>query len=62
MRKNSKNPRVGAAFQRDVADKLRRDKNKEFNLEWKIPIGNPPKDHKFDSVSVDNSKATMPFC
>ena len=55
MNLNSENPGVGAAFQEKVADWFRREYKKDFNVEMKIPIGEPPKDHKFDIVAADGS-------
>lgn len=54
---NSDNPRIGAEFQTQVANWLRNHYGKDFELEKKIPIGDPPKDHKFDIVSSDNTIA-----
>lgn len=47
---NSDNPGIGAEFQRLVKDWFEKNYKLEFELEKKIAIGNPPKDHKFDIV------------
>ena len=62
MRKNSENPAAGAAFQQAVADWFERNRGIDVSLEKKIPIGNPPKDHKFDIVSSDNRIAIECKC
>ena len=62
MNLNSDNPRVGASFQRKVADWFRGEYNKSFIVEKKIPIGDPPKDHKFDIVAEDGSVAIECKC
>lgn len=54
---NSDNPRNGAVFQRQVLEWFREHFQKEFELEKKIAIGNPPKDHKFDIVDKDDTIA-----
>ena len=48
---NSDNPKNGADFQLAVQDYFIRTYDADFELEKKIPIGNPPKNHKFDIVS-----------
>ena len=50
---NSDNPRIGAEFQREVLDYFTLVRGLGFKMEQKIPIGNPPKDHKFDIVNDD---------
>lgn len=50
---NKDNPAIGANFQREVKEWFSRNHNGRFELETKIPIGNPPKDHKFDIVDLD---------
>lgn len=55
MNSNSDNPKVGASFQEKVADWFRHNYHKCFDVEKKIPIGKPPKDHKFDIVAKDHS-------
>ena len=50
QRIDSDNPRIGAEFQRVVKEWFEKIYNSEFELEKKIAIGNPPKDHKFDIV------------
>ena len=49
---NSDNPKRGAYFQKQVMGWFQREYGAEFELEKKIPIGNPAKDHKFDIVDV----------
>ena len=49
---NSDNPRNGADFQRQVLHWFRKNYDSDFELEKKIPIGNPAKDHKFDIVDT----------
>jgi len=49
---NSDNPRRGALFQRQVLEWFQNEYGVEFELEKKIPIGNPAKDHKFDIVDA----------
>ena len=49
---NSDNPRNGADFQRQVLEWFRKNYDSDFELEKKIPIGNPAKDHKFDIVDT----------
>ena len=48
---NSDNPINGAIFQKQVLEWFRGHYKVSFSLEKKIPIGNPPKDHKFDIVA-----------
>ncbi len=55
MSNNSENPVKGANFQKAVAGWFKNTYDKDFILEQKIKIGNPPKDHRFDIVSVDNT-------
>lgn len=62
MNSNSENPKVGASFQENVAEWFRRKYKKEFMVEKKILIGNPPKDHKFDIVAADGSFAIECKC
>ena len=47
---NSDNPKNGADFQKKVKVWFEKKYNLTFDLEKKIAIGNPPKDHKFDIV------------
>ena len=49
---NSDNPRNGALFQEQVRDWFQDRFGPGFELEVKIPIGDPPKDHKFDIVNT----------
>lgn len=48
---NSDNPKNGADFQRKVRQHFIDKFGPGFELEKKIPIGDPPKDHKFDIVN-----------
>lgn len=50
---NSDNPRNGAAFQKDVLTWFEKHYGTEFELEKKIPIGEPAKEHKFDIVNAE---------
>lgn len=52
---NSDNPKIGAAFQKQVQIWLQKHYQKEFVLEKKIAIGNPPKNHKFDIVDANET-------
>ena len=54
---NSDNPRNGAMFQRQVRDWFEKQYGTRFELEVKIPIGKPAKDHKFDIVNLDKKIA-----
>lgn len=47
---NSDNPKNGAAFQAAVASWFAAHYHAIFETEKKIPIGSPPKNHKFDIV------------
>ena len=49
---NSENPKNGATFQRQVQNWFIRRYGQGFELETKIPIGDPAKDHKFDIVNL----------
>ena len=48
---NSMNTGKGKDFQRIAAKLLSRYFKIDFQIEYSIPIGNPPKDHRFDLVS-----------
>lgn len=50
---NSDNPKNGAVFQKAVQKHFIDRFGPGFELEMKIPIGNPAKDHKFDIVHPD---------
>ena len=50
---NSDNPKNGAMFQKQVMEWFQKQFGSGFELEKKIPIGQPPKDHKFDIVNSD---------
>lgn len=50
---NSDNPKNGADFQRAVQQYFIQEYGAGFELEKKIPIGEPAKDHKFDIVNTD---------
>ena len=52
---NSENPKNGALFQRQVKDWFQAHFNTMFELEKKLPIGSPAKDHKFDVVDSANT-------
>ena len=45
---NSENPHVGRKFQEFVQTILKEKYNTYFEQEAAIPIGRPPKEHKFD--------------
>ena len=49
---NSDNPKRGADFQKQVLGWFQNEYGVEFELEKKIPIGNPAKDHEFDIVDT----------
>ena len=50
---NSDNPKNGADFQRAVQEYFIREMGEGFELEYKLKIGNPAKDHKFDIVNAE---------
>ena len=50
---NSDNPKKGADFQKQVIDWFRNEYGPGFEMETKIPIGHPAKDHKFDIVNLE---------
>ena len=50
---NSDNPKNGADFQRAVQRYFIQEYGAGFELEKKIPIGEPAKEHKFDIVDSD---------
>lgn len=54
---NSDNPRNGAIFRSQVRDWFEKQYGTGFELERKIAIGNPAKDHKFDIVNEDKKIA-----
>lgn len=62
MNKNSENPKIGASFQESVTQWFRKKYNKDFVNEKKIPIGYPPKNHKFDIVALDDTVAVECKC
>ena len=49
---NSDNPQNGVIFQKQVLRWFEKNYKTQFELEKKIPIGNPAKDHKFDIVDI----------
>ncbi len=49
---NSDNPMNGAIVQRQVQQWFQDQYSEPFILEKKLPIGDPPKDHKFDIVNA----------
>lgn len=55
MNKNSDNPKIGRAFETAVMEWFVLVYNKCFENNKAIDIGNPPKPHRFDVVSCDNS-------
>ena len=57
MSKNSEHSHIGATFQRLVRDWFGNKYDQAFELEKKIAIGNPPKDHKFDIVCTERKIA-----
>ena len=50
---NSVNPKNGADFQKEVQQYFLTEYGPGYELEKKIPIGQPPKDHKFNIVNMD---------
>ena len=54
---NSDNPKNGALFQLSVRDWFQDHYKMPFELEKKLPIGSPSKDHKFDIVDSANTIA-----
>ena len=50
---NSMNTLKGTEFQKNASLVLTNYYNIGFRLEYPVPIGNPPKEHKFDIVSFD---------
>lgn len=50
---NSEHPKLGADFQRAVQRYFIQEYGAGFELEIKIPIGEPAKEHKFDIVNSD---------
>ena len=52
---NSENPRNGAIFQQQVMECLRKKYHKNFELEKKLFIGSPAKEHKFDIVDEEQN-------
>ena len=51
---NSDNPKKGADFQKKVQQYFIDNYGPGFELEKKLPIGDPPKDHKFDIVNIES--------
>jgi hypothetical protein len=47
------NTEKGRAFQQKAAEVLSQHFGVEFQKEYSFPIGHPPKEHKFDLVSLD---------
>ena len=62
MNSNSENPKVGAEFQKSVAQWYKNKYHKNFILEKKIAIGSPAKEHKFDIVAEDDTIAIECKC
>lgn len=52
---NSENPHVGRKFQETVRVILKEKYNACFEQEVAIPIGHPPKEHKFDLANGDRT-------
>ena len=52
---NSENPHVGRRFQGFVQSILEKKFNTPFDQEAVVPIGKPPKAHKFDLANKDRS-------
>ena len=52
---NSENPHVGRKFQEFVQTILKEKYDTYFEQEAAIPIGKPPKEHKFDLANADRS-------
>ena len=50
---NSRNPEMGAKFQGKVKNWFEKEYNLKFDTEVKIPIGEPPKEHRFDVANLD---------
>ena len=50
---NSENPGKGAQFQKQVMEWFQDHYGQGFELEKKIPIGDPEKDHKFDIANME---------
>jgi hypothetical protein len=50
---NSMNTAKGREFQTKAAEILSRHFGVSFRVEYPIPIGDPPKEHRFDLVSAD---------
>ncbi len=55
MNKNSENPKVGKDFENRTLEWAKLHFDCDFDLEKPVEIGNPPKPHKFDLVSKDES-------
>lgn len=55
MNKNSENPKVGKDFEKVTLEWAKRYFNCDFDSEKPVEIGEPPKPHKFDLVSKDES-------
>lgn len=52
---NCDNPKIGREFQNLVCEILAKYYQKCFTTERSIPIGKPPKEHRFDCVSDDRT-------
>lgn len=50
---NSQNPSIGAQFQEKACEILSKHFQVEFQEEYLIEIGDPPKGHRFDLASID---------
>jgi len=54
---NRLNPEKGRVFQEQVHKALEKYYGMEFLLNYPVPIGKPPKTHKFDLVSINKEYA-----
>ena len=61
-KRNSENPRIGREFQEATARLLADYYGVGFDIEIPMPIGNPPKLHRFDCVSLDRKIAVECKC
>ena len=50
---NRDNPKIGKQFQEHVCALMQEHLQEDFVLEKPIPIGQPPKMHRFDCVSIN---------
>lgn len=52
---NSDNPKIGRDFEALVTKWFVKKYNKDFSNNFSFDIGNPPKSHRFDVVSIDKT-------